>query len=578
MDAALGLSLPGQRPDAGVLARRDPPGARLAADRAGSPASISGLHRQRRARPDVARRRPRRSSAAIGLTLTLPCVASQPTTGVLARDGASTAAQPADPRVVPARGPRPAGRPCAGSSTGRGRARAAAARTRRPARPTLCRGVTLTTRDRQQPRDAVAGLQRLGEVVAGVEEEHVDAGQRRPTRCDDRRVLHRRGDGEAVAEHRGRPARRSPRRARLELAPGALGERLQVDVDGGEAGHVNSGGAQASTGQRRGGRRPARCRSTGRRRPGGRRRTATRRGCPRAAGGPPRRSRGSAAPRSALAHPSASSSARATQVANRSPASRPSTNRRTTRSTYVGQLVGGDLEAADLAAEAGVQRRCRRRGAPGSPRPARRRAVHDLALEPDVGGLDAGAGVGATVDVQRDRYVDLVDDVGQPGLQLGHRRRGQALGLDDRQLAELDPGAGHRAAPERRSAGADSPISSSAAIERLDLGLGRRRGRAASGAAVVRTRSRAVRLDDVGDRGQLGRRRPGRRSGRRRRRSGRPSARARRRRRPASAGSSGAGRRRARAPRYSFSSTSRNFSTPQSATRNFSRARCRSRR
>ena len=31
-------------------------------------------------------------------------------------------------------------------------------------------------------------------------------------------------------------------------------------------------------------------------------------------------------------------------------------------------------------------------------------------------------------------------------------------------------------------------------------------------------------------------------------------------------------------PRYSFSSTSRNFSTPQSATRNFSRARERSRR
>ena len=42
-------------------------------------------------------------------------------------------------------------------------------------------------------------------------------------------------------------------------------------------------------------------------------------------------------------------------------------------------------------------------------------------------------------------------EVGQPLVELGVQVTGPALGLDDRELAELDAGAGHRAAAERRS-------------------------------------------------------------------------------------------------------------------------------
>jgi hypothetical protein len=74
-------------------------------------------------------------------------------------------------------------------------------------------------------------------VVSGVQEEHVDTGQRRPDEVRHGRVLHRRGDGQAVAEHRDRPAHDLLGRSELQLASCALGEGLQVDVDGGKAGH-----------------------------------------------------------------------------------------------------------------------------------------------------------------------------------------------------------------------------------------------------------------------------------------------------------------------------------------------------
>ena len=75
----------------------------------------------------------------------------------------------------------------------------------------------------------------------------------------------------------------------------------------------------------------------------------------------------------------------------------------------VGQFVGGDLVAADLAAEPGVQAE-----------PAAQ--VHlealdllaavvgdDHALETDVGDLGAGAGVRAAVDVDGERHVEVAD-------------------------------------------------------------------------------------------------------------------------------------------------------------------------
>ncbi len=65
-------------------------------------------------------------------------------------------------------------------------------------------------------------------------------------------------------------------------------------------------------------------------------------------------------------------------------------------------------------------------------------------LEPDVGDLEACAGVGASVDVDADRLVE----VGQASLKLVDQGPGLRLGLDDRELAELDTGAGHGPAPE----------------------------------------------------------------------------------------------------------------------------------
>ena len=77
--------------------------------------------------------------------------------------------------------------------------------------------------------------------------------------------------------------------------------------------------------------------------------------------------------------------------------------------------------------------------------------VDHLALEPDVGDLDARAGVRAAVDVDRDRHVELGVDVLEPLLQLGHQHLRALAGLGERQLAVLDAGAGHQVpAPVRR--------------------------------------------------------------------------------------------------------------------------------
>src|SRR5438034_5610590 len=107
----------------------------------------------------------------------------------------------------------------------------------------------------------------------------------------------------------------------------------------------------------------------------------------------------------------------------------------------VGQAIRPHLQPTQLAAERRV----------GPERAAQvdlesLAAVHGRALEPDVGDLEPGAGVGAAVDVDADWGVEA----GQPPLQLRMQIRGPLFGLHDRELAELDPGAGHRAAPERR--------------------------------------------------------------------------------------------------------------------------------
>src|SRR5690349_2797244 len=110
----------------------------------------------------------------------------------------------------------------------------------------------------------------------------------------------------------------------------------------------------------------------------------------------------------------------------------------------VRRLGLGHLVAAELAAERGVH--------PEVAAEVHLEALDHLtgvvadhrALEADVGGLEPGAGVRAAVDVDRDRRVELR----QPLLQVGVEVLGVLLGLDDRELAELQPRAGHRAAPE----------------------------------------------------------------------------------------------------------------------------------
>src|SRR5215468_11788588 len=97
----------------------------------------------------------------------------------------------------------------------------------------------------------------------------------------------------------------------------------------------------------------------------------------------------------------------------------------------VGQAVRPHLQPAQLAAERRV----------GPERAAQVHleslaAVHGRALEPDVGDLEPGAGVGAAVDVDADGGVEA----GQAPLQLLMQVRRALLGLHDGELAELDPG------------------------------------------------------------------------------------------------------------------------------------------
>ena len=125
--------------------------------------------------------------------------------------------------------------------------------------------------------------------------------------------------------------------------------------------------------------------------------------------------------------------------------------------------------------------------------------VHDeLALEADVGDLGAGAGVGAAVDVDRDLGVE----VGEALLQLGHQAARALLGVDDRELAELDAGAGHRRAPPVARAGGEADL-----LEVVGEGRGVLGGDADDHELLVRRQAGAagaVLLDEVAERAQRG--------------------------------------------------------------------------
>src|SRR5699024_8084861 len=82
-------------------------------------------------------------------------------------------------------------------------------------------------------------------------------------------------------------------------------------------------------------------------------------------------------------------------------------------------------------------------------------AVEQLALETDVGGLDAGAAVGATVEVDGHRRLQRCV-VGKPALQLVDQLGGRVLGVDKGELAGLDAGAGQGRGVEGAGAGVET--------------------------------------------------------------------------------------------------------------------------
>ena len=125
----------------------------------------------------------------------------------------------------------------------------------------------------------------------------------------------------------------------------------------------------------------------------------------------------------------------------------------------VGQAGGGNLEAPHRAAQTGL-------GAPVGGQPAAQ--VHletghllavdrdDLAFEADVRDLDAGAGVRAAVDGQGDASLEV--GVRQASVELGRNSCRQLLGLHDRELAELQPGAGQGRAGEGARVGVEPQL------------------------------------------------------------------------------------------------------------------------
>ena len=142
------------------------------------------------------------------------------------------------------------------------------------------------------------------------------------------------------------------------------------------------------------------------------------------------------------------------------------------------------------------------------------------------------------------RHVEPVGDVGQPLLQLGDHVGRAGLGLDDRELAELDAGAGHRAAPERarpRRAGRARPAPSTSG----STWSGSTSRTSSFWYGVVRTRPEPCASTMSATLAEHRARDPARPSARRRRRTGRRAARARRCGRSAAPGPEARGRRRA---------------------------------
>ena len=399
--------------------------------------------------------------------------ASQSTTGVSRPGRGLVAAQAGGPGVVRPSAPAPAARPCAGRSTGRGRGRTASGRSSASCSATVCGGVDGDDVDRRstpRPRRGCRSSRRSGSRCRGTP-------RRRRARPGEARWASTASAIEDVTQNRvaegvGRPARGSP-------AAGA-------------SSRSRPGLRRPASSSSSAARRAARCRRSSRASVASSRRQAV---------GPAARGTSAEKTRVQARHSQAPcrllvraqvlvAAVRAVEghaLALRScagPPRRPGRPTAAKRSPslalvqvaadhpldVVGQLVGGDLEAAHLAAEAGVQARAPPPRCTWKPSTCSPSASGDqLALEPDVGDLDAGAGVGAAVDVDGDAARrSRAARCSSSSISVGAAR----LGLDDRELAELDAGAGHRAAPERRRAAPAGRARRSAGDQRLDLVLG----------------------------------------------------------------------------------------------------------
>src|SRR5215212_20340 len=193
-------------------------------------------------------------------------------------------------------------------------------------------------------------------------------------------------------------------------------------------------------------------RSVGPRRPAGRRRNASRSPTPRRRGSAPRpRSTGSGTPAAAGSFPTAVPRSQqplllgAGDVVGEGLVGGPALEETAQYPLAVVDGLGlGHLVTAELAAEGGLHAEVAAQVHLEALDHLAVGVADHRALEPDVGGLESGAAVRAAVDVDADRHIE----VGQPLLQLRVQVLRVLLGLDDRELAELQAGASHRAAAE----------------------------------------------------------------------------------------------------------------------------------
>ena len=236
--------------------------------------------------------------------------------------------------------------------------------------------------------DLVAGTEGLGEVVAGVEEEHVDPRGVLRDEVGEDPGLHAARHGEGAGEGPGRPTRRPRRPAR----------------------------------PRRGAHRPPRAPAGARSSGGcGWRRRSSQLVLVDPVGPGREGLAGAALGEEAADEPLDVGPGRSPAVTLRPRTVRP-------------------RPASSRSAEASPPPRCTWK--PGRCSPS---TSDELALEPDVGDLDAGAGVGAAVDVQADRGVEVAG-TSRGAARARPRPSRRCLGVDDGELAELDAGAGHRVA------------------------------------------------------------------------------------------------------------------------------------